>query len=79
MNAVFSAGFCTIDKHPLPVKVDPQSVRVCIAEKDDVLKQDETRIICRMAKNPMGLIFAGDVARAQQAVNDMLRGLPKIR
>jgi hypothetical protein len=25
-----------------------------------------------MAKNPMGLILAGDVARAQQVVNDML-------
>lgn len=79
MKAVISAGICTIDKHPLPEKVDPQSVRARIAEQDDVLKQEGTRIICRMAKNPMGLILAGDVARAQQAVNDMLRGLPKIR
>jgi hypothetical protein len=72
MKAVISAGICTIDKHPLPQNVDPQDVRAAITEKDDALKQDGTRIICRMAKNPMGLIFAGDVARAQQEVNEML-------
>jgi len=76
MKAVISAGICAIDKHPLPERVDPQSVRACIAEKDGVLKQEGTRIICRMAKNPMGLIFAGDVARAQQEVNDMLKSNP---
>ncbi len=72
MKAAIAAGICAIDKHPLPEKVDPQRVRACIAEKDDVLKQEGTRIICRMAKNPMGLIFAGDIARAQQEVNEML-------
>ena len=75
MKAVISAGICTLDKHPLSEKVDPQSVRARIAEKDDVLKQEGTRIICRMAKNPMGLIFTGEIARAQREVNDMLRGL----
>jgi hypothetical protein len=72
MKAAVAAGICTIDKHPLPENVHPQGVRVCIAERDDVLKQEGTRIICRMAKNPMGLIFAGDVARAQQEVDTML-------
>src|SRR5437764_3111330 len=57
MGEVIQAGICTIDKHPLPQGVDPQSVRACIAERDIVLKQYGTRIICRMAKNPMGLIF----------------------
>src|SRR6266566_7610570 len=66
MKAAVSAGICTIDKHPLPANVDPQSVRACITERDDVLKQEGTRIICRMAKNPIGLIFAGDVKKAQQ-------------
>jgi hypothetical protein len=47
-------------------------VRAYIAEKDDVVKEDGTRIICRMAKSPMGLIFAGDVARAQQEVDNIL-------
>jgi len=72
MKAAVSAGICTIDKHPLPENVDPQSVRAGITERDDFLKQEGTRIICRMAKNPMGLIFAGDVAKAQQEVNTIL-------
>ncbi len=72
MQEVIQAGICTIDKHPLPEGIDPQRVRACIAERDAVAKQDGTRIICRMAKNPMGLIFAGDVARAQQEVDEML-------
>jgi hypothetical protein len=29
-----------------------------------------------MAKNPMGLIFAGDITRAQQEVNTLLYQLP---
>ena len=72
MKAVIAAGICTIDKHPLPANLDPQNVRAYIAERDDVLKQEGTRIICRMAKNPMGLIFAGDVVRAQQEVDTLL-------
>jgi hypothetical protein len=72
MKAAVSAGICTVDKHPLPENVDPQSVRAGITERDDVLKQEGTRIICRMAKNPMGLIFAGEVARARQEVNTIL-------
>ncbi len=72
MKEVIQAGICTFDKHPLPEGLDPQRVRAGIAERDAVLTQDGTRIICRMAKNPMGLIFAGDVARAQQEVNEIL-------
>jgi hypothetical protein len=72
MKGVIQAGISAIDKHPLPATTDPQRVRAAIAERDAVLKEDGTRIICRMAKNPMGLIFAGDIARAQQAVDDIL-------
>ena len=72
MKEVIQAGICTIDKHPLPEGVSPQHVRASIAERDTVLKQDGTRIICRMAKNPMGLIYAGDVARAQHEVDTIL-------
>ena len=72
MREVIQSGICTIDKHPLPEGVDPQSARACIAERDAILKQDGTRIICRMAKNPMGLIFAGDLTRAQHEVNEIL-------
>jgi hypothetical protein len=72
MREVIQAGISAIDKHPLPANADPQRVRAAIAERDAVLKEDGTRIICRMAKNPMGLIFAGDIARAQQEVDDIL-------
>src|SRR5258708_26145332 len=72
MKSAVSAGICTIDKHPLPENADPQSLRACITERDDVLKQEGTRILCRMARTPMGLILSGDVARAQQEVNTIL-------
>ena len=72
MKEVIQAGICTIDKHPLPEGIHPHDVRACIAERDAVLKQEGTRIICRMAKNPMGLIYAGDIARAQQEVDEIL-------
>jgi hypothetical protein len=72
MRGVIEAGISTFDKYPLPSNVDPQMVRACIAERDDTLKQDGTRVICRMAKNPMGLIFAGDVQRAQREVESIL-------
>jgi hypothetical protein len=75
MRAVIQAGICTFDKHHLPEKADPRIVRTCLAERDDILKRDGTRIICRMAKNPMGLIFAGDVKQAQQEVHDILATL----
>lgn len=72
MKTVIQAGICTFDKYPLPEKVDVGHVRACLAERDDVLKRDGTRIICRMAKNPMGLIFVGDVKLAEQEVHSVL-------
>ena len=72
MKEVIQAGISAVDKHPLPANADPQRVRAAIAERDAVLKEEGTRIICRMAKNPMGLIFAGDIVRAQQEVDDVL-------
>ena len=72
MRAAIAAGICTIDKHPLPANVDPQELRTCIAARDAVLQQEGTRIICRMTKNPMGLIFAGDLTKAQQEVDTMI-------
>ena len=72
MKQVIEAGICTFDKYPLSEGINPQKVRTCIAERDAVLQQAGTRIICRMAKNPMGLIFAGDVVRGQQELNGML-------
>jgi hypothetical protein len=66
MRRVIQEGIFTLDKHHLPENVDPVRLRDLIFKRDEVLKQDGTRIICRMTKNPMGLIFAGDVKRAQQ-------------
>jgi len=66
MRAVIQGGIFTLDKHRLPEKVDPRSVRELIFQRDEVLKQEGTRIVCRMTKNPMGLIFAGNVKKAQE-------------
>lgn len=75
MKTVIREGICTFDKYPLPEGVSLQVVRKYLAEKDAILKQDGTRIICRMAKNPMGLILAGDLKRAQQEVDAVLTSL----
>ncbi len=72
MKTVIQVGMCSFDKYPLPERVDPRLVRAYLAERDDVLKRDGTRVICRMAKSPMGLIFAGDVKQAQQEVQSVL-------
>lgn len=72
MRAVIQEGICTIDKHSLPEGVEPGIVRERIANRDAFLQQHGTRIICRMAKNPMGLIFAGDVEQAQREVASLL-------
>jgi len=75
MRAVIQAGISTIDKYPLPVDIDPHILRDHIFERDQILQQAGTRIICRMAKNPMGLIFAGDLKLAQQEMDSLLTKL----
>jgi hypothetical protein len=72
MKAVIQEGITTIDKFYVPEDIDIQEVRDCIFQKDEELKQSGTRIICRMAKKPMGLIFAGDVQKAQQEVTNIV-------
>ncbi|HYU76740.1 MAG TPA: hypothetical protein VEL31_29065 [Ktedonobacteraceae bacterium] len=72
MRTVIRDSIFTIDKSYLPANVDPRTVREYIYKIDDILKQDGTRIICRMAKNPMGLIFAGNVKRAQEEFNSVV-------
>ncbi len=72
MKTVIQEGICTVDKYTLPENVDPKIIRECIFERDAVLTQYGTRIICRMAKNPMGLIFAGNVKQAQQELATLL-------
>jgi hypothetical protein len=75
MKMVIQDGIATIDKFYLPEDVDAREVRECIFQKDEELKQSGTRIICRMAKKPLGLIFAGDINIAQQAVTTIIHNL----
>jgi hypothetical protein len=77
MRTVIAEGISTIDKYYLPEHVDPRQVRALLVQSDEVLQQDGTRIICRMAKNPMGLIFAGDVERGEQEVARVVRRVAK--
>ncbi len=75
MKKVIQDGIATIDKFQLPENVDAQEVRECIFQQDKELKQSGTRIICRMAKKPMGLIFAGDINKAEQVVTNIIHKL----
>ena len=75
MKAVIQEGITTIDKYHLPEYIDTQAVRECIFQRDEVLRKSGTRIICRMAKKPMGLIFAGDINKAQQEVASIIHFL----
>jgi len=75
MKAVIQEGIATIDKYYLPEDIDPLVIRECILQRDEVLRQSGTRIICRMAKKPMGLIFSGDINTAQQEVASIVNSL----
>jgi hypothetical protein len=75
MKAVIQEGITTIDKYHLPKDIDTKVVRECIFQRDEVLRKSGTRIICRMAKKPMGLIFAGDIDKAQQEVASIIHFL----
>jgi hypothetical protein len=66
MLATIDRGILAVDKYKVPIPIDTQQLRARIAEVDQSLQADGTRIICRMATHPLGVIFAGDVARAQQ-------------
>ncbi len=78
MKAVIKEGIATIDKFYLPEALDPQQVRASIFQKDHELKTSGTRILCRMAKQPMGLIFAGNIDRAQQEMTNIVHDLQTI-
>ena len=75
MRKVIQHGISTADKYDLPENIDPSVLRDSIFQKDEVLKQDGARIICRMAKNPMGLILSGNVAIAEQEMATLVREL----
>lgn len=65
MQTIIEQGIFTFDKIQMPMQVNPAQVREQVWQADTILKQEGTRIICRMTKNPMGMIFTGDLNRAQ--------------
>jgi hypothetical protein len=75
MRTTIQERLQAIDKYELPEQVDPRRVRDRIAEKDLQLQKTGTRIICRMTKNPLGVIFAGDIAHAQQELANIVQTL----
>lgn len=75
MRQVIAEGIVTVDKYQLPEKVAPAVMRELLLKCDDVLRRDGMRVICRMAKNPMGLIFSGNVEKAQQEVAALVQQL----
>ena len=77
MRTVIQEGVAAVDKYDFPVDIDPRVVREYIFQRDDQLKHEGTRVICRMLDNPMGLIFAGDIDKAQQEVAAIIRQLAK--
>ncbi|GCE10578.1 hypothetical protein [Tengunoibacter tsumagoiensis] len=72
MQAVIREGIFTYDKYVLPAHCDPYQLRDRIAERDAQLKQQGTRIICRMPNNPMGLILAGNLVQAEQELSRLV-------
>ena len=75
MRTAIQGRLQTIDKYELPQQVDPRHVRASIIEKDLQLKKTGTRIICRMTKNPMGIIFSGDIEHAEQELAAIVQNL----
>jgi hypothetical protein len=73
MRTTIERGILAVDCYEIPVSVDPQELRARIADADEELKREGTRIICRMAKHPMGIILAGDLIRAQQIMADIVQ------
>lgn len=75
LRGTIQEGLSTVDHYHLPPGVEPQQVRDELLRRDAALRQAETYIVCRMAHNPMGFIFAGNVQRAQQEIASLLRQL----
>ena len=77
MRTAIQEGVVAVDKYPIPIDIDPRAVRDCIFQRDDLLKHEGTRVICRMLDNPMGVIFAGDIDKARQELDAIINQLAK--
>lgn len=75
MRSVIQEGVVTLDKQPLPTHLDPASICEHLVACDDIWRQRGLRIICRMAKNPMGLIYVGNIQQAQQEMDAIIQVL----
>jgi hypothetical protein len=75
MRTVIQERVIAIDRYHFPAHIDPWAVRECIFQRDDLLKHEGTRMICRMLDNPLGVIFTGNIEKAQQEVATIIRHL----
>lgn len=75
MKMAIRHGVYTMDKYILPPTVDPKRLRERIYEADKKLAAAGTRIICRMATSPMGVIFAGDRELAERTLSELVVSL----
>lgn len=65
-------GVLTADKYPLPQNSALNEVRDKIAKLDQKLQYYGTRIIVRMADNPLGIIFIGDIDLAKTSLHRLV-------
>lgn len=72
MRTVIQEGMMAFAPQPLPAHLDPAILCERIIECDDAWQQRGLRIICRLVKNPMSLIYVGDVRQAQQEMEALL-------
>jgi hypothetical protein len=72
LRAVIGQGLWTVDDYPLPPMIEPQRVRDELLRRQEAFRRAGLDIICRMTRNPMGFIFAGQVKQAQQEVATLL-------
>jgi hypothetical protein len=75
LRSVIRAGLATIDRYPLSPDIEPERIRAELLKRDAAFRQAGMSIICRMARNPMGFIFAGDVKKAELEVARLLAQL----
>ena len=75
LRSAIREGLAAVDRYPLPPTIEPERLRDELLGHDRAFKHAGISIICRMAHNPMGFIFAGDVKRAQQEVAVLLAQL----
>jgi hypothetical protein len=75
MLHVINEGITTIDRYKLPKNLSIETIRDRMYIADQKLQKKGTRLICRVAENPMGVIFAGDVELANKEMEIIIADL----